>query len=45
MRRRIFAAVEQIRKHPHKVACATGSLKVRAENCIATAEGQFEQVL
>jgi len=44
-RRSIFAAAEQIRNHPHNIACATGSLKIRAENCIATGGGHFEQVL
>ena len=43
LRRRIFAAAEQIRNHPN-ISSATGSLLVRAENCIATA-GHFEQVL
>ena len=43
LRRRIFAAAEQIRNHPN-ISYATGSLLVRAENCIATA-GHFEQVL
>ena len=45
LRRRIFAAAEQIRNHPHNIASATGSLKIRAENCIATEGGHFEQVL
>ena len=45
LRRRIFAAAEQIRNHPHNIACATGSLKIRAENCIATGGGHFEQAL
>jgi len=33
--RRVFAAAEQIKNHPHNIACATGSLKIRAENCTA----------
>ena len=41
----IFAAAEQIKNHPHNIACATGSLKICAENCIATGGGHFEQVL
>ncbi len=45
LRRRIFAAAEQIRNHPNNISSATGSLLVRAENCIATAGGHFEQVL
>jgi hypothetical protein len=45
LRRRIFAAAEQIRNHPHNIACATGYLKKRVENCIATGGGHFEQVL
>ena len=43
--RRIFAAAEQIKNHPHNIACATGSLKIRAENCIAAGGGHFKQVL
>ena len=45
LRRRIFPATEQIKNHPHNIACATGSLKIRAENCIAAGGGHFEQVL
>jgi len=45
LRRRIFAAAEQIKNHPHNIACATGSLKIRAENCIAAGGAHFEQVL
>jgi len=41
LRRRIFAAAEQIKIHPHKIACATGSLKIRAENCKAAGGGHF----
>ena len=33
------------KNHPHNIACATGSLKIRAENCIAPGGGHFEQVL
>ena len=36
LRRRIFAAAEQIRNQPNNISSATGSLLVRAENCIAT---------
>ena len=42
---RIFAVVEQIRNHPHNIVCATASLKIRAENYIATGGGHFEQAL
>ena len=45
LRRRIFAAAEQKRNHPHNIACATASLKIRAENCIANGGGHFEQAL
>jgi len=45
LRRRIFAAAEQIKIHSHNIACATGSLKIRAENCIAAGEGHLEQLL
>jgi len=45
LRRRIFAVAEQIRNHPNNIARATGSLKIRADNCIANGGGQFEQVL
>jgi len=45
LRRRIFAAAEQIKNHTHNIACATGSLKIRSENCIAAGGGHFEQVL
>jgi len=43
LRSRIFAAAEQIRNHPHNIACVTGSLKISAENCIATGGGHFEK--
>ena len=45
LRDRIFAAAEQIRIHPDNVASATQSLLMRAENCIATGGGIFEQLL
>ena len=45
LRRRTFAAAEEIRNHPHNIASATESLLIRAENCIATGGGHFEQVL
>jgi hypothetical protein len=43
--RRIFAAAEHIRNHPDNNAFATQSLLMRAENCIATGEEHFEQLL
>jgi hypothetical protein len=42
---RIFAAAEHIRNHPDNTASATQSLLMRAENCIATGGGHFEQLL
>ena len=42
---RIFVAAELIRNHPDNVASATQSLLMRAENCIATGRGHFEQLL
>ena len=42
---RIFAAAEHIRNHPVNIASATQSLLMRAENCIATGGGHFEQLL
>jgi len=42
---RIFAAAEHIRNHPDNVASATQSLLMRAEKCIATRGGHFEQLL
>ena len=45
LRDRIFAAAEHIRNHPDNIASATHSLLMRAENCIATGEGHFEQLL
>ena len=45
LRDRIFAAAEHIRTHPDNVASATQSLLMRAENCIATGGGHFEQLL
>jgi len=41
----IFAAAKQIKNNPHNIACATGSLKIRAANCIAAGGGHFKQVL
>jgi len=41
----IFAAAEHTRNHPENVASATQSLLMRGENCIATGEGHFEQLL
>ena len=43
--RGIFSTAEQIKNHPLNIACATGSLKIRDENCIAAGGGHFEQVL
>ena len=45
LRDRILAAAEHIRNHPDNVASATQSLLMRAENCIATGGGHFEQLL
>ena len=45
LRDRIFAAAEHIRSHPDNIAFATQSLLMRAENCIATGGGHFEQLL
>jgi len=42
---RIFAAAEHIRNHPDNVASATQSLLMRAEYCLATGGGHFEQLL
>jgi len=44
-RHRIFAAAEHIRNHPDNIASATQSLLMRAENCIATGGGHFEELL
>ena len=41
---RIFAAAEHIRNHPCNIASATQSMLMRAENCIATGGGHFEQL-
>ena len=41
LRHRIFAAAE----HLDNIASTTRSLLMRAENCIATAGGHFEQLL
>jgi len=40
-----FAAAEHILNHPDNVASATQSLLMRAENCLATGGGHFEQLL
>jgi len=40
--KRVFTCVEQALRDN---GCATASLKIRAENCIATGEGHFEQAL
>jgi len=42
---RIFAAAEHIRNRPDNIASATQSLLMRAENCVATGGGHFEQLL
>jgi len=42
---RIFATTEHISNHPDNIASATQSLLLRAENCIATGGGHFEQLL
>jgi len=41
----IFAAAEHISNHPDNVDSATQSLLMRAEKCIATGGGHFEQLL
>jgi len=45
LRDHIFAAAEYIRNYPDNVASATQSLLTRAEKCIATRGGHFEQLL
>ena len=45
LRHRIFAAAEHIRNHPNNIASANQSLLMRAEKCIATGGGHFEQLL
>jgi len=45
LRDRIFAAAEHMRNHPNNIASATQSLLMRAENCIASGGGHFEQLL
>jgi len=42
---RIFPAAEHIHNHPDNVASPTQSLLMRAENCLATGGGHFEQLL
>jgi len=41
----MFAGAEHIRNHPDNTASASLSLLMRAENCIATGGGHFEQLL
>jgi hypothetical protein len=43
--RRIFAAAEHIRNHPHSIASTTQCLLMRAEKCLATRGGHFEHLL
>jgi hypothetical protein len=45
LRDRIFAAAEHIRNHADNIATAIQSLFIRAENCLATTGGHFEQLL
>jgi len=45
LRDRIFAAAEHIRNHADNIASAIQSLLIRAENCLATRGGHFEQLL
>jgi len=45
LRDRIFVAAEHICNHPNNIASATQSLLMRAEKCIATGGGHFEQLL
>ena len=45
LRDRIFAAAEQIGNHPDNIVSAIQSLLVRADNCLATRGGHFEQLL
>ena len=42
---RILAAADHIRNQPDITACATQSLLMCAENCIATGGGHFEQLM
>ena len=41
----IFAAAEHVRNHPDNIASAIQTLLKRAENCLSTGGGQFEQLL
>jgi hypothetical protein len=43
--RRIFAAAQHILNHPETIAKAALSLLMRAENCIESQGGHFEQLL
>src|SRR5215469_12725777 len=45
LRARIFAAAEEIRNHPDRIASAIQSLSIRAEKCLANGGGHFEQLL
>ena len=45
LRDRFFATAELTRNHPDNVASATHPRLMRAENCIATGGGHFEQLL
>jgi len=45
LRHGIFIAAEHIRNYPDNIASATQSQMMRAENCITTGGGQFEQLL
>ena len=44
LRDRIYAAAEHKHNHPDNIASATQSLLMRAENCIGTGGGHFEQL-
>ena len=45
LRARIFAAAEHVRNHPDNIASAIQTLLKRAENCLSTGGGHFEQLL
>ena len=45
LRDHIFAAAAHIHNHPDNFASATQSLLMRAEKCITTGGGHFEQLL
>ena len=42
---RIFAVADDIRNLSDSIVSAIQSLLIRAENCLATREGHFEQLL